>query len=248
MPAGGVLRLDRPAVHPFTLRRLDAEGLAGQVEVELELPRVDGAEKIQRLAQVAVRVVAIAVADQVALRDDPVDRRADHQERAVELPAVEGDEAGVGVEELPELLQDLLLGAGDVRPQAGLLDPDVGLPRHFVERAGAAVLDVDDADGDDAPAERRQAARAASLFGLALGEAFDEVLANVGVVLFPRKADGLDVDDELFHPEFILRSGATNGSTEPLLWSCNRHSPSIIRLWRTLRGGSIDPSLRFRVH
>ena len=40
------------------------------------------------------------------------------------------------------------------------------------------------------------------LLGVALGEAFDHVLANVGVELFPRSADGLDVDDEFFHVGF----------------------------------------------
>src|SRR5204863_4507171 len=106
VPAGAIPRLDRASVESFALRRLHAEGLAGQVEVELELPRVDRAEEVERLAQVAVRVEAVAVADQVALRYHAVHGGADHQERSVELPAVEGDEARVVLEELPELFED----------------------------------------------------------------------------------------------------------------------------------------------
>src|SRR5205814_10438353 len=122
MPPGAIPRLDRASVQPLALRRLHAEGLARQVEVELELPRVDRAEKIERLAQVAVGMKTVAVADQVAPRGHAVHRGANHQERTVELPAVEGDEARVVLEEVPELLQDLLLVARDVRARARLLD------------------------------------------------------------------------------------------------------------------------------
>ena len=105
------------------------------------------------------------------------------------------------VEELPELLQDLLLGAGDVRsafPSFSI--DDLGLPRHLVHGAGAAVSTLIDADGDDAAAERRERRRRARLLlGLALVQPLDQVLADVRVVLFPRHADGLDVDDEFFH-------------------------------------------------
>src|SRR5207244_8567680 len=123
--------------------------------------------------------------------------------RSVELPAVEGDEARVGLEPVPELLQDLLLGPGDVGAQAGLLDAHVHLTGDLVERAGAPVVDVDHADGDDPPAERRQPARALGLLGVAVGHALYEVLANVRVELFPREADGLDVDDASFHGERV---------------------------------------------
>src|SRR5258706_833244 len=97
---------------------------------------------------------AITVADEVALRDDAVDGGADEQKRPVELPAVERDETGVAVEERPEPLQDLLLRARDERPGADPFDAQVALPRHQVERAGTAVVDVDDADRDDAPTVR----------------------------------------------------------------------------------------------
>ncbi len=199
MPARAIPRLDRAPVDAFALRRLDAERFAGEVEVELELPVVHGAEEIQRLAKIAVRMKAIAISDEVALRDDAVDRGADHQKRSVELAAVEGDEARVAFEETPEFLEDLLLGPGDVRARTGALGFDLRLPRHFIHRAGTPVFDVDHADRDDAPPKRREPARPPRLLGVAFGQAFDQVFADVRVVLFPRDADRLDVDDELFH-------------------------------------------------
>ena len=187
MTAGAIQRLHGAAVHPFGLRAGDAERLAGQIEVEPHLPRIDRAVEVQHFAQVAVRMEAIAIADQVALRRHAVDRGADHQERPVELPAVEGDEAVVAVEELPELLQDLLLGAGDHRAVAVLARDDFRLPGHLVHRAGAAGLGVDDADGDDLAGERRERAAALLFLRLGLVHPLDQVLTDVGVVLLPRQ-------------------------------------------------------------
>src|SRR5262249_10347034 len=179
MAAGAIPRFDRASIESLPLRRLHAEGLARQVEVELELPRVDRAEEVERLAQVAVRMESVAIADQIAPRDHAIDRGADHQERPVELPAIEGDEARVVLEEVPELLQDLLLAAGDVRARSGLVDAQVGLSWNLVQRAGAPVLDVDHADGHDAPAKRREPSRTTRLLGVTLGETFDQIFADV---------------------------------------------------------------------
>src|SRR5262249_671166 len=112
---------------------------------------------------------------------------------------IEGDEARVVLEEVPELLQDLLLAAGDVRARSGLVDAQVGPSWNLVQRAGAPVLDIDHADGHDAPAKRREPSRTTRLLGVTLGETFDQIFADVRVMLFPRNADRLDVDDEFFH-------------------------------------------------
>src|SRR5207253_4884947 len=66
MPAGAVHRLDGAPVDAFALRRLDAEGLAGQIEVELELAAVRRAEEDQRFPQIAVRTEAVPVPDEIA--------------------------------------------------------------------------------------------------------------------------------------------------------------------------------------
>ena len=158
-----------------------------------------GTEEVEHFAQIAVRMEAVSVADEIAFRHDAVDRGTDHQERPVELPAVERDEAGVALEELPELLQDLLLAAGDVGALARLLDRELRLPRHFIHRARSAVFDVDDADGDDAAAKRREPAGAPRLFGVTVVEPLDQVFADVSVELFPGSPDRFDVDDEFFH-------------------------------------------------
>ena len=141
----------------------------------------------------------VAIADQIALRRHAIDRRTNHQERPIELPAVERDEARVGVEPLPEFLQDLLFGPGDVSSQSSALDADVRLSRHFVQRARTAVVNANDADCDDLSAERRQAAGALGLLGAVFGLPLDQILADVRIVLFPGNADSLDIDDEFFH-------------------------------------------------
>src|SRR4051794_34170555 len=114
MPPGAIPRLDGAPVEPFALRRLDAEYLTSEIEVELELPRVRCPKEVESLAQIAIRMIAIPVPDQIALGDDAVDGRTDHQKRPVKLTAVESDEARVALEELPELFKDLLLATGDV--------------------------------------------------------------------------------------------------------------------------------------
>src|SRR5689334_15517129 len=98
----------------------------------------------------------ISIADEIALRSHAVDGRTNHQERPVELTSVERDESRIDIEPIPEFLEDLLLGSGDVRARTGLLDADIGLAGHLVERARAAVIDVDHADRNDASAKRRQ--------------------------------------------------------------------------------------------
>src|SRR5207245_5776843 len=109
MTTGAIPGVDGTSVDALTLRGLDTKRLASEVEIEFEIPVSRRAKKIQRLAQIAVRVELISIADQIALRNDTIDRGSDHQERTVKLPAVEGDEARVVVEPLPELLQNLLL-------------------------------------------------------------------------------------------------------------------------------------------
>src|SRR5690349_7301095 len=98
MPPCSIPHLDRPPIHAFALRRLYAEGLAREIEVELELTAVRRAEEVQCFAQIAVRMEAVAIADQIAFRNHVVNRGTNHQKRTIELAPVERDEAGVVVE------------------------------------------------------------------------------------------------------------------------------------------------------
>src|SRR2546430_15790690 len=83
----------------------------------------------------------------------------------------------------------------DVRAHAVLFDAQVRLTGHFVQRARASVLDIDDADGHDAAAKWRKSPGTPRGLRVALVEPADEVVPNVRVVLLPRSADSLDVDD-----------------------------------------------------
>src|SRR5207237_1594752 len=110
--------------------------------------------EIQAPAQIAIRREAITIADKIALRMKTMNRGADHQERPVELAAVERDEAITLVQIVPELLENLLLGAGHQRAVAVLPRDQFRLAGNFVHRARLAGLGVHDADGDDASGER----------------------------------------------------------------------------------------------
>src|SRR5437660_1675745 len=141
MPAGAIPRLDRASVDAFALRGLDAEHLAREIEVELELARARRAEEVEHLAQIAVRMKSVAIADEIALRHHAVNRGADHQKRAVELAAVERYESRVVVEERPELLEDLLFRSGDVRSLSRFFAAQLRLAVNFVHRARAPVVE-----------------------------------------------------------------------------------------------------------
>src|SRR5205809_1021234 len=88
---------------------MNVGSIEGQIEVEADLSGIECSVEVENFAEVAVRVESIAIADEVPLGSDPANRGTNHQKRAIEPAPVEGDEAIITIEVLPEFFEDLLL-------------------------------------------------------------------------------------------------------------------------------------------
>src|SRR5262245_42223126 len=194
--SAAVVRTDRKTIHSLLLGALDAERLAGEVEI----PLPGGAEERQDLQQVRVGTKGIAIADEVLCDWNAEGGAAKHEKGTVETAAVERHEAVKSRDGVPELRQKHGLGIADEGEEAvagNLLRPSVVL---FVPDAAASRFRVEHRENDDASGERPERQVLADLLPLFFGARVPLQVGLLRVVeRVPLDAHRLDVENDSRH-------------------------------------------------